>query len=90
MKQKDTSTLLLCVLVLGSLILLPAIASADVDVPVCSIVKIGVDPRFEGPPVQLDDQSDVNWTGQRQFYLSSTIMISIFCFEQHTYSWGSR
>jgi len=73
MKQKDTSTLLLCVLVLGSLILLPAIASADVDVPVCSIVKIGVDPRFEGPPVQLDDQSDVNWTGQRQFYLSSDL-----------------
>lgn len=73
MKQKDTSTLLLCVLVLGSLIFLPAMAMAYVDVPVCSIVKIGVDPRFEGPPVQLDDQSDVNWTGQRQFYLSSDL-----------------
>jgi hypothetical protein len=73
MNQKNTSTLLLCVLVLGSLIFLPAIASADVDVPVCVIGKIGADPRFEGPPVQLDDQSDKNWTGYRQFYLSSDL-----------------
>ena len=47
--------------------------SADVDVSVCSIGLIGFDPRFEGPPVQLDDLSDVNWTGSRQFYLSSTL-----------------
>jgi len=73
MNQKNTFTRLICVLVLGSLIFLPAMASADVDVAVCSIVKIGIDPRFEGPPVQLDDQSDVNWTGARQFYLSSTL-----------------
>jgi hypothetical protein len=55
MNRKNTSTLLICMLVLGSLIILPAMASADVDVPVCSIGRIGVDPRFEGPPVQLDD-----------------------------------
>ena len=73
MNWKNTSTLLLCVLVLGSLIVLPAMANADVDVAVCSIVKIGIDPRFEGPPVQLDDQSDVNWTGSRQFYLSDDL-----------------
>jgi hypothetical protein len=72
MNWKNTYTLLLCTFVLGSLIFLPGLASA-LDVPVCSIVKIGVDPRFEGPPVQLDDQSDVNWTGPRQFYLSSTL-----------------
>jgi len=73
MNQKNTFTLLLCVLVLGSLIVLPAMANADVDVPVCSIVKIGIDPRFEGAPVQLDDESDGNWTGERQFYLSSDL-----------------
>lgn len=73
MNRKNTSTLMLCVLVLGSLIFLPTMASADVDVPICSIVKIGVDPRFEGSPVQLDDQSDVRWTGARQFYLSSDL-----------------
>jgi hypothetical protein len=73
MNQKNTYTLLCCVLILGSLIFLPAMAGADVDVPVCSIVKIGADPRFEGPPVQLDDQSDQNWTGYRQFYLSSDL-----------------
>jgi hypothetical protein len=60
-------------LVLSGLILLPCIASADTDVSVCVITKIGADPRFEGPPVQLDDQSDVNWSGSRQFYLSSDL-----------------
>ena len=73
MNSKNTSTLLLCMLVLGSLIFLPAMASADTDVAVCVITKIGADPRFEGPPVQLDDQSDLNWTGSRQFYLSSDL-----------------
>lgn len=73
MNSKNTFTLLLYVLVLASFIILPGMASADVDVPVCSIVKIGADPRFEGPPVQLDDQSDLKWTGYRQFYLSSSL-----------------
>ena len=74
MNQKNTSTLLICVLVLGSLIFLPAMAMADVDVAVCVIVKLGIDPRVDdGAMVQLDDQSDVNWTGVRQFYLSSDL-----------------
>jgi len=72
MNWKNTSTLLICTMVLGSLLGLPAMVSA-LDVPACSIVRIGVDPRFEGPPVQLDDLSDANWTGPRQFYLSSTL-----------------
>ncbi len=72
MNWKKTSTLLLCAIVVGCLFGLPAISSA-LDVPICSIVKIGFDPRFEGAPVQLDDQSDVNWTGARQFYLSSSL-----------------
>ena len=73
MKSKTTFTLLLCMLVLSSLIILPAVASADVDIPICSIVKIGADPRFEGPPVQLDCPSDTTWSGNRQFYLSSDL-----------------
>ena len=72
MNWKNTSTLLICTLVLGSLLGLPAMASA-LDVANCSVSRIGFDPRFEGAPVQLDDQSDVNWTGNRQFYLSSTL-----------------
>ena len=73
MNWKNTSALMLCMLLLGSLIVLPATASAYVDVAVCSIVKVGIDPGFEGAIVQLDDQSDVNWTGNRQFYLSSDL-----------------
>ena len=73
MKSKKTSTLMLCMLALSSLIILPCAASADVDVANCIITKIGTDPRFEGPPVQLDDTSDFNWTGNRQFYLSSDL-----------------
>jgi len=71
--KKVSSTLLLCGMVLSTLIILPAVANADVDVPKCSIVKIGADPRFEGPPVQLIDLSGTNWTGARQFYLSSSL-----------------
>ena len=73
MNLKNTSTLLLCTLVLGSLLGLPAMASADVHVPVCSILMLGHDPRFEGPTVILDDQSDAFWIGARQFYLSSEL-----------------
>ena len=72
MNWKNTSTLLLSALVLGSLIVLPGLASA-LDAPVCSIVKVGIDPRFEGAMVQLDEQADGNWTGIRQFYLSSAL-----------------
>jgi hypothetical protein len=46
MNRKNTSTLLLGALVLMSLIVLPAIASAFVDVPNCSIVRIGADNRL--------------------------------------------
>ncbi len=73
MKSKKTSTLMACVLVLSGLIILPGAAGADVDVSNCIIAKIGADPRFEGPPVQLDDTSDANWTGNRQFYLSQEL-----------------
>jgi len=72
--KKTTSTLLFCVMVLATLVILPAVANADVDVSNCTIVKIGADPRFEGAPVQLvDNGSTPNWTSSRQFYLSSTL-----------------
>lgn len=70
--KRVSYSLLVCVMVLTALVTLPAVANA-LDVASCTIVKIGADPRFEGPPVQLVDTSDVNWTGSRQFYLSSTL-----------------
>jgi len=70
--KKATSTLILCVVVLGTLAILPSVANA-VDVPTCQIVKIGCDPRFEGPPIQLVDTRGIAWTGPRQFYLSSSL-----------------
>ena len=57
----------------GWAVLSPA-ANADIDVLSASIVKIGIDPRFEGPMVQLiDEAASPQWTGVRQFYLSSTL-----------------
>jgi hypothetical protein len=70
--KKVSSTVLVCVMVVTTLIALPTVANA-LDVASCTIAKIGADPRFEGPPVQLVDTSGVNWTGPRQFYLSSSL-----------------
>lgn len=70
--KKVSSTVLVCAMVITALVTLPAVANA-LDVSSCSIAKIGVDPRFEGAPVQLVDTSGTNWTGNRQFYLSSTL-----------------
>jgi hypothetical protein len=69
-RKKLSFTLLLCGIVLAAFVTLPAAANA-LDVGSCTIVKIGSDPRFEGAPVQLVDTSGANWTGFRQFYLSS-------------------
>lgn len=71
--KKGSSILVVCVMVFTTLVTLPAVATA-LDVKSCSIAKIGIDPRFDNPvPVQLVDTSGVNWTGPRQFYLSSTL-----------------
>ncbi|MGV7224602.1 MAG: hypothetical protein ACQ9MH_24190 [Nitrospinales bacterium] len=70
MNWKNTSTLLIGALVLGSLIVLPAMASAFMDVPNCKIKMIGSDHRFNGtPPVFLDDPTDTFFTGAPQFFL---------------------
>jgi hypothetical protein len=71
--KKVSSTLMFSLLVLTTLVVLPAKAIADVDVPNCRIVKVGSDPRFQGPPVQLVDLSGNVWTGARQFYLSQEL-----------------
>jgi hypothetical protein len=71
-RKKLSFTLLLCGIVLAAFVTLPVAANA-LDVASCTIAKIGVDPRFEGAPVQLVDTSGVNWTGNRQFYLSSSL-----------------
>jgi hypothetical protein len=71
--EKAFSTLLVLGMVITALVTLPAIANADVDVTDCTIVKIGADPRFEGAPIQLIDNSGTHWTSNRQFYLSSTL-----------------
>ena len=71
--KKVTSILLFSMMVLASMfVIMPATANA-LDVADCTIARIGIDPRFEGPPVQLIDNSGANWTGARQFYLSSTL-----------------
>jgi len=71
--KKVSFILLVCAMVITTLITLPAVANA-LDVSNCSIVKIGVDPRFEGPPIKLvDNGSTPNWTSSRQFYLSSAL-----------------
>ncbi|MDH4056841.1 MAG: hypothetical protein OEV58_15870 [Gammaproteobacteria bacterium] len=50
------------------------LASADVDVLTAQIVRVGIDPRFEGPMVQLTDlAAQPKWAGVRQFYLSSIL-----------------
>lgn len=70
--KRTSSILLVCAMVFTALVTLPAVANA-LDVSSCSIARIGIDPRFDGPMVQLIDDSGVNWTGNRQFYLSSSL-----------------
>ena len=53
---------------------LSPVAQADIDVPFAKIVRLGIDPRFEGPMVQLEDTAaNPQWTGVRQFYLSQAL-----------------
>ena len=60
-------------LILLLLVALPAVGNA-LDCQKVSLAKVGVDPRFEGPPVQLKDELGTCWGGAvRQFYLSSSL-----------------
>ncbi len=64
---------LVLIVAAGWAILSPA-AHADVDVFTAKIIRVGIDPRFEGPMVQLEDVGgSPAWTGVRQFYLSSIL-----------------
>ena len=73
MKRNKMFSLVFAMFLVTSLMIIPTIANAIVDVPNCSIAKVGYDPRFEGALVRLDDLTDTQWTGTRQFYLSSTL-----------------
>jgi len=48
-------------------------AQADVDVPAGRVTLIGIDPRFEGPMVMLEDTTGALWTGSQQYYLSAQL-----------------
>ena len=64
----------LVLMVMAGWAMLTPVANADVDVFSAKIERLGPDPRFEGPMVQLSDTgSSPAWTGIRQFYLSSTL-----------------
>ena len=73
MKMNKLFSLVLGLFLVGSLMIIPAVANATVDSAKSKIMRVGSDPRFEGAMVQLDDLNDTNWTGIRQFYLSSTL-----------------
>jgi hypothetical protein len=64
----------LMVMVVAFWAVLSPAAYADIDVRFARIVRLGIDPRFEGAMVQLEDTAaSPKWTGVRQFYLSSTL-----------------
>ena len=72
--KKLTHAIRLSVLVFASCFLFSPAAHADVDVFSAQIMRLGIDPRFEGPMVQLTDTGATPaWTGVRQFYLSTTL-----------------
>lgn len=72
--RKKSHTLWLSFLVLTGLSFVSTGAHADIDVASAKIVRVGIDPRFEGAMVQLiDEGANPQWTGIRQFYLSSTL-----------------
>ena len=72
---KLSRTLRLAAAGLASWVFFSSAAQADVDVGSAKIRLIGIDPRFQGPMVMLEDTAATNklWTGTRQFYLSSTL-----------------
>jgi len=72
MKKNKMFSLVFAMFLVASLMIIPTVANA-VDATSCIIKRVGFDPRFEGPMVQLDEVSDANWTGTRLFYLSSTL-----------------
>ena len=73
MKRNMMFSMLCAMLLVGSLMIIPAVANATVDAADTQVTRVGADPRFEGAMVQLDDLTDTKWTGIRQFYLSSNL-----------------
>jgi len=73
MERNKIVTMISTMLLVASLMIIPAVANAAVDSANNTIIKVGADPRFQGAMVQLDDLTDTKWTGIRQFYLSSAL-----------------
>ncbi len=75
MRTKKMSVALMIGVICFILLAIPTIASADVDLAVASIGRVGVVTTIEGPVVQLYDVNGVIWAKgtMRQFYLSPTI-----------------
>ena len=73
MKRNKMFSLVIAMFLVASLMIIPTIANATVDANNVTIRRIGADPRFQGAMVVLIDPSGINWTGPRQFYLSSTL-----------------
>ncbi len=75
MSRKNISYMVrLIVMVAAGWAFLTPAANADVDVFTAKIIRVGIDPRFEGPMVQLEDVgASPVWTGVRQFYLSEIL-----------------
>ena len=83
----------LVLMVMAGWAMLTPAANADVDVFTAKIIRVGIDPRFEGPMVQLEDVGgSPAWTGVRQFYLSSILgngglatMLTAFSLGEHVF-----
>jgi len=72
MKRNKIFSVVFAMFLVASLMIIPTAANA-VDAANCAVKRVGADPRFQGAMVQLDDLTDTQWTGVRQFYLSSTL-----------------
>ena len=72
MKNNRMFSLVFAMVLVASVMIMPAIANA-LDVANARINRVGYNPAFQGAMVQLDDVTDGNYTGVRQYYLSSTL-----------------
>ena len=73
-KSSVLYTIRLSVIATIVLALLSPTVYADIDVATARIFRLGIDPRIEGPMVQLIDEGvSPQWTGNRQFYLSTAL-----------------
>jgi len=75
MRKKKMSVALMVGIICFMLFAIPTIASADIDLAVASVARVGVATTVEGPVIQLYDVNGVFWAKNtmRQFFLSPEI-----------------